>query len=54
MSGHSASHGSDKGAAFMGLIGGAIFIGAILLGITLWTNSLFAGHKAEAKAEATK
>jgi ABC-type Mn2+/Zn2+ transport system permease subunit len=54
MGGHAASHGSDKGAAFAGLIGGAILIGAILYGITMWTNTQFAGHKAETKAEATK
>ena len=46
MSGH-AQHGSDKGAAFVGLIGGAVLIGAILYGIVIWTNSLFAGHEAE-------
>ncbi len=44
MSGHS-NHGSDKGAAFTGLIGGAIVIGAILYGIVLWTNAQFAGHE---------
>ena len=44
MSGHS-NHGSDKGAAFTGLIGGAIVIGAILYGIVLWTNAKFAGHE---------
>jgi hypothetical protein len=54
MGGHGASHGSDKGAAFAGLIGGALLIGAILTGITLWTNSVYAGHGSEAKAEATK
>ncbi len=43
MSGHD-NHGSDKSAAFTGLIGGAIFIGAILYGITMWTNAKFAGH----------
>lgn len=53
MSGHSTPRGSDKGAAFVGLIGGALLIGAILLGITLWTNAQFAGHKAGEKAEAT-
>ncbi len=49
MGGH-AQQGSDKGAAFIGLIGGAIFIGAILYGIVLWTNAAFAGHEAEKKA----
>ena len=45
--GHGASHGSDMGAAFTGLIGGAIFIGAIMYGIVVWTNGIFAGHAAE-------
>ena len=44
MSDHS-HHGSDKGAAFTGLIGGVLFIGAILYGITMWTNAQFAGHE---------
>ncbi|MBY0491011.1 MAG: hypothetical protein K2R93_14300 [Gemmatimonadaceae bacterium] len=44
MSGHS-NHGSDKGAAFTGLIGGALVIGAILYGIVMWTNAKFAGHE---------
>ncbi len=48
MGGHE-NHGSDKGAAFMGLIGGALFIGAILYGIVLWTNAAFEGHEAEKK-----
>ncbi len=39
--------GSDMGAAFFGLIGGAIFIGAILYGIVILTNQHFAGEKAE-------
>lgn len=39
--------GSDKGAAFTGLIGGAVLIGAILYGIVLLTNQHFAGEKAE-------
>ncbi len=49
MGGHE-QHGSDKGAAFMGLIGGAVFIGAILYGIVLWTNASFKEHEAEKKA----
>ena len=48
MSDHQASAGSDMGAAFVGLIGGALFIGAILYGIVLWTNAHFASEKAEA------
>jgi len=39
---------SDMGAAFVGLIGGALFIGAILLGIVVLTNRHFANEKAEA------
>jgi hypothetical protein len=49
MGGH-AQQGSDKGAAFAGLIGGAVLIGAILYGIVIWTNAQFAGHEAEKKA----
>jgi hypothetical protein len=44
MSGHS-HHGSDKGAAFTGLIGGALVIGAILYSIVTWTNAKYAGHE---------
>ena len=49
MSGHQAES-SDTGAAFMGLIGGALFIGLILYGIVLLTNRKFEGgeHKAAA------
>lgn len=48
MSGNSShsAHNTDIGAGFMGLIGGAIFIGAILYGIVLWTNAKFASHSA--------
>ncbi len=51
MSGH-AQQGSDKAAGFMGLIGGAIFIGAIIYGIVLWTNAQFAGHETAKKTSA--
>ncbi len=47
MSEQHASGGSDTGAAFMGLIGGALFIGTILLAIVLLTNRHFANEKAE-------
>jgi hypothetical protein len=47
MSEHHASGGSDMGAAFTGLIGGALFIGAILYGIVLLTNRHFESEKAE-------
>ena len=40
------------GAAFAGLIGGALFIGLILYGIVVWTNSHFEAEKAEHKAGA--
>ncbi len=46
MSGHQ-KQSSDMGAAFVGLIGGAVFIGVVMYGIVLWTNAQFAGHKAE-------
>ncbi|MFN9214426.1 MAG: hypothetical protein ACK6C3_09065 [Gemmatimonadota bacterium] len=52
---HAEHHPEDKGAAFAGLIGGMVFVGAVMLGITLWTNAKFAGHNAEkAAAEAPK
>ena len=53
--GHHAP-GSDKGAAFIGLIGGTVLIGVILYGITIWTNSIYAGkeHGAAPGAAATK
>ena len=35
------------GAAFMGLIGGVIFIGTVLYAVVMWTNTQFEGHKAE-------
>jgi hypothetical protein len=44
---HAPSHGSDKGAAFAGLIGGAIFIGAVVYALVVWTNSRFDAHEAE-------
>lgn len=40
------------GAAFAGLVGGAVFIGAILYGIVLLTNNHFNGEKGETKAGA--
>ena len=42
-----SSHDSDLGAAYKGLILGALFIGAILYSIVLLTNKHFAGEKAE-------
>lgn len=51
MGGH-AEQESDKGAGFLGLIGGAILIGAIMYGVVVWTNMQFAGHEEEKKAAA--
>ncbi|WP_411279528.1 hypothetical protein [Gemmatimonas sp.] len=51
MGGH-AQQDSDKAAGFMGLIGGALLIGAIMYGIVIWTNGQFAGHEAEGKKAA--
>ena len=39
----------DLGAAFAGLIGGSIFIGAILYGIVVLTNNSFKSEGGEAK-----
>jgi hypothetical protein len=47
------SHGSDKPAAFTGLILGVIALTAIVYGVTMWTNSRFEGKKGE-HVEATK
>ncbi len=52
MSEHYSSGGSDMGAAFAGLIGGAVFIGAILFGIVVLTNQHFEKEKAAHGAEA--
>ena len=49
---HHDQHGTDKGAAFTGLIAGAILIFLVLFGITKWTNSRYAAEKGH--AEATK
>ena len=38
----------DKPAAFMGLVGGAVFIAAVVFGLVNWTNARFAAHHAEA------
>ncbi len=47
MSNQHAAGGTDTGAAFLGLIGGAIFVGAILYGIVVLTNRHFANEAAE-------
>lgn len=48
MSSNAHSHGSDKGAAFAGLIGGAIFIAIVVLALVMWTNKRFDAHEGEA------
>ena len=50
---HDAAHGhgahvdttGDKGAAFVGLIGGMLVIGALMYGVVAWTNAQYAGHE---------
>jgi plastocyanin len=59
--GHDAAHGhgghghhpSDRVPAFVGLIGGGAFVGAVLYGVVLWTNAQFAGHEREKGPVAT-
>jgi len=51
MAGHQ-QQGSDMGAAFVGLIGGVIFIGTVLYAVVIWTNKQFESHKAEAQHSA--
>jgi hypothetical protein len=52
--GHHHSVSEDRVPAFVGLIVGSAFIGAVLFGVVQWTNAQFAGHGEGAKAEATK
>jgi hypothetical protein len=47
MSSNAHSHGSDKGAAFAGLIGGAIFIAIVVVALVMWTNKRFDAHEGE-------
>jgi hypothetical protein len=47
MGSHAPSHGSDKGAAFLGLIGGAIFIAIVVVSLVMWTNKKFDAHEGE-------
>jgi hypothetical protein len=42
---HDAEVAGDKKAAFVGLIGGAALIGALVYGMVVWTNTQFAGHE---------
>jgi Ca2+/Na+ antiporter len=51
MSHATSSHGSDKGAAFAGLIGGAIFIACVVYGLVVWTNNRHASHEEAAEGE---
>lgn len=47
----------DKGAAFVGLVGGLVLIGGLLFGMVKWTNHHLgaeSGGTAAAAAEATK
>jgi hypothetical protein len=48
----SAPQPGDKSAGFSGLILGAIVLFVVLFGIVRMTNAKYAGHKAEAGAEA--
>jgi hypothetical protein len=49
---HEQKGGSDMGAAFAGLIGGSLFIGAILYGIVILTNNHFKSEEAAHKTGA--
>ena len=50
---HEQKGGSDMGAAFAGLIGGSLFIGAILYGIVILTNNHLKKEAPEHKAGVT-
>lgn len=45
---------SDRGAAFTGLIVGAVVLLIMVLAIVAFTNRQFAGHSAQAAATSTK
>ena len=53
--GHAPHHdvSDDKGAAYLGLFGGAILLGAFLFGMVTWTNHHLGGHEGGAAAAAT-
>jgi hypothetical protein len=53
MTSNAHSHGSDKGAAFVGLIGGALFIAAVVVALIVWTNKRFDAHEGEAHSVRT-
>ena len=53
----STHRSSDKGAAYLGLIIGALTIAVMIVAIVAWTNSRYAGHEraeSTAPAEAPK
>ncbi|MBL0169385.1 MAG: hypothetical protein IPP90_01485 [Gemmatimonadaceae bacterium] len=54
MSHDQSNGGSDRSAAFAGLIGGALFIGAILYSIVLLTNNHFKNEAGEKKTGAVE
>ena len=43
--GHADANG-DKAAAFVGLVGGMVLLGAMVFGVVKWTNGQYAGHGA--------
>ena len=47
---HTAHHGSDTGAAFLGLIVGAIVIFAFVITVVKLTNAHYANEKPAAEA----
>ena len=49
---HDADVAGDKKAAFVGLIGGAVLIGALMYGMVPRTNTQFAGHAPGARPAA--
>jgi hypothetical protein len=52
MATHSNQHGTDKGAAYTGLILGAVFVLAVSLTIVKLTNAHYAAEKAHEPAAA--
>ncbi len=42
---HTATGGRDTGAAFVGLVGGGLFLIAVCYATVQWTNSQFAGRQ---------
>lgn len=53
MSAHHHDVSRDKGPAFLGLLIGMVFLGAVVYGMVQWTNSRFEGHATGEKAAAT-